>query len=284
MRDALDFNRERLPIFHLTQSDYHLGLCSLQVGTWGAAREAFCCCDPDELVTTSTTQNSIQLWRTQLNLWRTRMENDCQHHNNQFPISPQSDDHIFFLLNVILWHISALTIHAPLKLLQSQGCCFKCRPGTGTISTRKTKARLSAWLASPHPRDAVWNAAQICRIVAGKSTDTTPSTRLLLNPLAISGILKSAVATCSYAYYTRGCAECTGQPRDMLDLFSAKEDDEKFVGWKEKGEGMATWGPDGILICQCKFNILANWFRRALARDKGAERELMSFLDGLVKV
>src|SRR5947209_6462624 len=50
MRDALDMNRRHQLPCHLTEADYHLGLCSLQVGTWEAAHEAHSC-EADELVT-----------------------------------------------------------------------------------------------------------------------------------------------------------------------------------------------------------------------------------------
>ena len=57
----------------------------------------------------------------------------------------------------------------------------------------------------------------------------------------------------------------------------------KLVKWKEQGQGLATWAPGVIPICECKVKVLAMWFRRALAMDKGAEMELMSFLKGLGK-
>lgn len=55
----------------------------------------------------------------------------------------------------------------------------------------------------------------------------------------------------------------------------------KLLKWKEQGAGLATWGLGGIPVCECKVMALAVWFRGALAIDKGAEMELMSFLGGL---
>lgn len=280
MRDALDVNRRGHLPYHLTEADYHLGLCSLHVRTWEAAREAHTC-ESDELVTRSPSRDPEQIWRTHLDLWRLSAADDCLLRQNYFSASTSSADHIFCPLSLILWHISALTLHAPLKLLQGQGCCFKCRPGTD-MTTRKNKARLRAWIASPNSRTAVWNAAQISRVVAHESTSPYPTTRLLLNPLAIPGVVKSAIVTCTYAYHTRACPACTGSPPiDSVDLFCAKEEDVKLLKWKEQGAGLATWGPGGIPVCECMVMALAVWFRGALAIDKSAEMELMSFLGGL---
>jgi hypothetical protein len=69
----------------------------------------------------------------------------------------------------------------------------------------------------------------------------------------------------------------------LVDLVSARDEDLNLVKWKEQGEGLATWGPNGVPICRCKVVALATWFRGALAMDKGAEMELMSFLGGLSK-
>lgn len=282
MRDTLDFNRRRHLPYHLTEADYHLSLCSLQVGTWEAAREAHSC-ESDELDTNSIPRDPVQLWRTHLDLWRVSTENDCLLRQNYFSASTSSADQIFPPLSLIHWHISALTFHAPLKLLQGQGCCFKCRPGTA-MTTRKNKECLRAWVSSPHARTAVWNAAQISRVVAHESTSAKPTPRLLLNPLAIPGVLKSAIVTCSYAYHSRACPKCTGGPPiDLVDLFDAKDEDVRLVKWKEQGEGLADWSPLGIPVCECKVMALATWFRGALARDKGAEMELMVFLRGLGK-
>lgn len=153
--------------------------------------------------------------------------------------------------------------------------------------TGQNKVRLRAWIRSPHARTAVWNAAQISRVVAQESTSPTPSTpttSLLLNPLAIHGVLKSAIVTCLYAYHTHACPVCTRGPLiDSIDVFRAKDEDVELTKWKEQGKGLATWGPSGIQVCECKVVALATWFREALARDKGAEMELMLFLGGLAK-
>lgn len=70
---------------------------------------------------------------------------------------------------------------------------------------------------------------------------------------------------------------------DSVDIFSAKDEDVKLTKWKEQGKGLATWGPSGIQVCECKIVALATWFHKALARDKGAEMKLMLFLGGLGK-
>ena len=55
----------------------------------------------------------------------------------------------------------------------------------------------------------------------------------------------------------------------------------RLVTWKERGEGLATWSPAGISVCECKVAELVAWFRRALSVDKSAETEFMAFVGGL---
>lgn len=282
MRDALDYDRRHHLPCHLTEVDYHLGLCALQGGTWEAAHEAHGC-ESDELVTNPSPKDPIQLWRTHLGLWRASMELDCQLRQKFFFPNPDQIDCVFAPLTLILWHMSAIILHTPLKLLQGKGCCFRCHPGTAIAAAKRT-ARIRFWLATSCPRAAIWNAAQICRIVDHKSARFKGSTRLLLNPLAVPGILKSGIVACSYASHTCACATCTGSPpEDAIDLFNTEDENSRLVQWKEQGVGFATWGPSGIPVCQCQLSALATWFCEALERDRGAKIEFNLFMNTLRK-
>lgn len=280
MRDALDLDRRSQLPYHLTEADHHFVLCSFQVGIWEAACKAHTC-ESDEFVVNPKPRDALQLWRTRLDLWRVSTERDCLLRQTYFSTSASSAD-ILSSLSLSLWHLSVLALCAPLKLLQGNDCCFKCRAGAGTTK-QKNKARIHAWSRSPDARTAVWNAAQICRVVVRESSSPTPTTRLLLNPLAIYGVLRSAIVTCSYAYHTRACPTCTGGPPiGLVDLFSAKDEDAKLVKWKEQGEGLGDWDPlRQMPVCKCRVMELATWFRGLLARDKTAEMEFMIFLKGL---
>ncbi|ESZ96142.1 hypothetical protein SBOR_3472 [Sclerotinia borealis F-4128] len=278
MRDIIDASDAYSVSYHLTDNDYHLGLCSLQIGTWEAARDAFCCCDSDELIIDTKRSDPVHRWSAQLDHWRTSMEEHAQSRSDNHS-TEISGDHISPQLNLMLWHISALTVRAPLKLLQRQGCCFKCRPGAG-LTTQRTKARVSSWMSSPHPRTAIWNAAQICRLAEENFSNRASDTDPLLNPLAIPGILKSAIALCSYAYHIRACPDCTGVPENSINLFNTRHEDEKLKIWEEQGIGMTVWGVEAIPVCHCAFKALEMWFQERLARDSGAEAQFVSFLTG----
>ncbi|KAL8723996.1 MAG: hypothetical protein Q9166_008187 [cf. Caloplaca sp. 2 TL-2023] len=283
VRDALDHESRHQRPYPLAEIDYHLGLCSFQARIWETAREAHSC-DFDELIANSRPRDHVVEWRSHLDLWRANMESDCQLWQNYFSASTKSADHNYAPLSIILWHYSALILHAPLKLLRGQGCCFKCRSGTSG-ATRKNKARHRGWMESSCARIAVWNAAQIAKVVALELTNATFATRLRLNPLAIAGLLKSAMVVCSYAFHTRVCPMCTGRPPvDLVYLFDALEDDERLVKWKEHGEGLADWGPLATPVCKCKVPELANWFLGLFAKDQTAEADFEAFLDGLGKV
>ncbi|KAI1075201.1 hypothetical protein F5B20DRAFT_397555 [Whalleya microplaca] len=177
--------------------------------------------------------------------------------------------------------MSALNMHAPLNLLRIRGYYLKSRP-SATIPTRNPELQLHSWMASKCSRIAVWNAAQIARIVSRETEHPNSNKRLVLNPLAIPGLLMSAAVVLVYAFYSRVCPVCTGgEPLDLVHLFGAEDDCERLVRWKETGSGLASWGPslfNGTQVCQCMVDKLANWFRGLLSRDTKAEARLIAFL------
>ena len=206
------------------------------------------------------------------------MENDCQLRKKYFLAIPTyGADHVFAPLSLTLWHLLTLILYAPLNFLQRHSRLDELKG--------KTKARLREWATSPCARMAAWNAAQICRVFSHESSSAAAKTRLLLNPLAIPGIKKSAFVICSYAHESRACLACSGGlPTDQIDLFSADDDDARLDKWKEqRNNTLGIWGPSGIPICRCKVAELVSWFRGALATDKGAEAEMGSFFAGLAK-
>ncbi|KAL8921868.1 MAG: hypothetical protein Q9172_003801 [Xanthocarpia lactea] len=282
VHDFLDPSQRRHLHYRLTEADYHLTLCSSQIGIWDAVREAHNC-EGKELYSNSLMQDSVAVWSNYLDVWRTRTEKDCLLRQAYFSRPLSDSDLNFAPISLILWHLSALNLHAPVRLLQGQGCCAECRSGTPTV-THKNRAHVRAWVASANARIAVWNAAQICRIVARESTGSTSAGRLLLNPPAMPALLKSAVVICAYAYHTRACPLCTGGPPiDLVDIFGAKDDNNRLIRWKETGEGLADWVPLSIPVCKCKVGMLAKSLRQALARDRSADVEFVSFISGLEK-
>ncbi|KAL8860195.1 MAG: hypothetical protein Q9178_003459 [Gyalolechia marmorata] len=282
VHDFLDPSQRRHLHYRLTEADYHLTLCASQVGIWDAVREAHNC-ERTELYSNSPMQDSVAIWSNYLDVWRTRTEKDCLLRQAYFSRPLSDSDLNFTPISLILWHLSALNLHAPVRLLQGQGCCAECRSGT-PAATHKNRAHVRAWVASANARIAVWNAAQICRIVARESTGSTLAGRLLLNTPAIPALLKSAVVICAYAYHTRVCPVCTGGPPiDLVDIFGANDDDDRLIRWKETGEGLADWVPLSIPVCKCKVGMLAKYLRQALARDQSADVEFVTFISGLEK-
>ncbi|KAI4163183.1 MAG: hypothetical protein LQ342_003116 [Letrouitia transgressa] len=276
MRDALDFTHGRhLPGF-LTAEDYHLGLCSYQAGTWEAAHKAHSS-ESDELITNALPREHVQIWRSQLDFWYFSLTSNNQPEQEYSGITTVSDaDGIFTPLSLILWHLSSLTLYAPVRFLQSQCSTDRITP--------KDKTRLRDWVASPCARTAVRNAAQICRVVEDESSSPAVTTRLLLNPLVVPGILKSAIITTLYAHYSLTCSKCTGMsPVDLVDLFNTDDEDTRLVNWMEHGNGLATWGPSEIAICRCRVLELSDWFRCAVRASKRAEIEILAFVATLDK-
>lgn len=281
-QDLLDPDRQRHVRYRLSKADYHLTLCSFQSGIWEAAR-ASQSCNKDEISCEPRSMSPAVVWRNHLDIWRKDIEKYCSLRQTYLSASPDQADSALSPLSLILWHVSALSVCVPLQLLQKQGCCVECRSCSASAK-QKYKIQLRSWAASSESRVAVWNAAQICRFVSQESTGSTLANKLLLNPLAMPSLFRGAIVICIYAYHTRACPVCTGgEPIDLVDIFGAKDDDDRLMRWKETGEGLADWSPLSIPVCQCKLKTLAKSLRQALARDNNLEMEFMSFLNALAR-
>lgn len=313
IRDALIDNGSDNPALsqlpcRLDRLDYHLGLCALQAGVWEAAREAHSAAS-DEIVTKLMPGAPIELWRSHLNRWYTKMVEDCHLDERDFrtghAIPSLTTDHDSALtpLTITLWHVSILKMHAPLTLIRIHGNLFH---GPNTLNpaaavamaaVQKPKARLRVWMSSPCPRITVWSASQIARLMSVDEEATVnadprlpdtlnpvASRRLLLsNPLAIPGLLMSAIVTCAYASQTSACPDCLpgSDSAAAIDLFAAEYNNPELARWKECGRGWAIWGRSGIPVCRCRLAALGEWFLRTLPKNHDAQRELESFLKGL---
>lgn len=328
MRDALVDVGDKLGLYHLPYRlnavDCHLGLCALQVGVWEAAREAHSAAS-DDIVTKLSPGAPIGLWRSHLDLWRTKMK-ECGLGEPDFSTIPADDpDSVLTPLTLVLWHISTINMHAPLTLLRVHGGLLqvyqRLDPAVAAAMAvvQKPKARLRKWMASPCPRTAVWSASQIARLVAGDGVGTPaaggggstgrspgpglaehgapPGTALqatrhppppgcvLLNPLAVPGLLMSAIVACSFASQTSACPSCapsTASDTGAFDLFTGADDGPALAEWKQHAVGCAVWGPSGIRLCRCGLAGLGEWFAMALGRDQGAKDEFEAFFEGLV--
>ncbi|KAL8662421.1 MAG: hypothetical protein Q9202_004742 [Teloschistes flavicans] len=278
MSDLLDTSQQLHVRYRLTEADYHLTLCAFQVSIWQVACEAHSCDRNDASMYTS-----IDACSKCLHAWWVNMEKDCLLRRQYFSASA-TPSHTPFPLSLILWHLSALRLHAPTRLLRGRGCCAECRAGTAA-ATQRNRAHLRAWAISTNARIAVWNAAQICRIYMRESDRSTSAGRLLFGALVNQALLRSAIVICAFAFHTRACPICTGGPPiDLVDIFSAPDDDDRLVRWKEKGEGLADWAPLSIPVCQCRVGQLAKYLRQELAKNQWLDREFMSFLSGLGKM
>lgn len=275
MRDALDIMHGRHLPGYLTEEDYHLGLCSYQAGTWEAAHRAHSS-ESDELITNALPRDHVQIWRNQLDFWHSSLKSSHQPNPKYSGTTFGSDvNNVFTPLTLILWHLLSLTLYAPLIFLRGQCSTDRITP--------KDKARLHDWVASSCARMAVRNAAQICQVIEEESSSPGATTRLLLNPLVIPGILKSAIVITLYAHHSLTCSKCTGMsPVDSVDLFNANDEDTRLVNWIEHG-GLATWGPSEISICRCSVLELSDWFRCTVRESKRAELEILAFITTLDK-
>ncbi|PSR84008.1 hypothetical protein BD289DRAFT_434882 [Coniella lustricola] len=322
MRDALaEPGAAQQPSFShcLTALDRHLGLCALQNGVWEAASEAHSAAS-DELVTKLTPGSPIKIWRSHLKCWRQGMEAECHMSNRIFcpeqwrtqpagfrehttatsenSLQELDPVHRLDYMSLTLWHMSSLKMHTPLSLLQQHSSLAgrihpssdKNRTTRGAVALMSL-ARLRTWMASQCPRIAVWNAAQIARLFTCStrpSANTTVqrlhgmSLECLLNPLAISSLLTSALVALVYARQTMACQICVPRLQEhpiVVDLFdpSAADMDPNFELWRDKGEGQAVWGSSGITLCKCQSKILYDWFMN-IVKNVGGVSDLITKL------
>ncbi|KAI5920578.1 fungal-specific transcription factor domain-containing protein [Camillea tinctor] len=277
IRDALDEKHEtRLP-YHLLDIDRHLGICAMQVKVWEAAREINSS-RSDELGSRVRPEEGLYLNCPRFRQWHDEVRMECELREHFASLCAPGDGYTFSALTLLLWHMSAVSMHAPLNSIRVQGFYYKSLPGS-SVPTRTRRSHLLRWTSTGCPRRALWNSAQIARILTVESGKPDGRSRVRLNPLAIAALLMSAVVTCVYAFRTRACAACTGQQPDFtIDLINTTEDDTGLMGWFVTGQGLILWGAGGIPVCKCRVGELAAWFQVLLARDESAQMELVLFL------
>ncbi|KAI1412769.1 hypothetical protein F5Y13DRAFT_162650 [Hypoxylon sp. FL1857] len=312
MRDALDpARRGNLP-YCLTDIDYHLSICATQPDIWAAAREAHSSMS-DEIVEEIDPQTFVDLAHPHLMLWRDELKEDCDIRVIYFSGLLAGVEHLLGPHTFTLGYVANLKLHAPLNSMRIKGHYYKSRPAS-TIPTRKPGAHLRKWISTGCPRQALWYAAQICRIFVIESTRTDseagggPSARarLKLNPLLVPGVLMSAIMTCSYARRERSCASCrvagantnsnastpntasnsssssstAAAEEEAIDLFALGDHNPVLKKWTWSGIGVPYWGGSHarIPVCQCRLQDIASWFREAFAVDERAEMEFVIFL------
>ncbi|KAI1636146.1 fungal-specific transcription factor domain-containing protein [Biscogniauxia mediterranea] len=281
IRDALDEKRQtRLP-YNLLDVDRHLGICAMQVKVWEVAREINSS-RADELGSRVRPEERLYLSCTRFRQWHDEVRMECELREQFTSICAPRGGYTFSALTLMLWHMSAVNMHAPLNTIRVQGFYYKSLPGA-SVPTRTRRSQLQCWTSTGCPRRALWNAAQIARILTVEAAKPDGASRVRLNPLAVAAVLMSAVVTCVYAFHARACAACcAGGPRPefavAVDLIAATEDDPALASWFATGQGLMLWGAGGIPVCKCRVGELAAWFQVLLARDESAQMELVLFL------
>ncbi|KAI1126865.1 hypothetical protein F5Y10DRAFT_243900 [Nemania abortiva] len=264
-----------------TEMDYHFVLCAIQSGTWEACHQALRTVS-DDIHCRTHPHDLRHIWREYLSTWMSGLENDCQLRKKYFTVS-RGDD--ITPQTLLLWHMTALKLHAPPDLWDLQRRYYNFRPSSTPPKQQNPQHSLRSWQVSKIARMAVWHSAQIARIVSSEFELGATSTRLRLNPLLIPAVLMSAIVVCGYAYHTPGCPLCTGcAPVDLVLVFATTDDCERLQSWLDEGTGLVNWGLHvftGFPVCQCRLFHLSEWFREFLVRDEQADAALMSFLEEL---
>ena len=267
MRDSLKTMGASNVNLPLNEGDFHLGLCVMRIGVWEAAQEFNCCsCSKqpvgdnfEAMEVEQPSEPTFEVWREHLKGWRRAVEK----------ISPQ----LVSPVSLTVFHLSQISLHANLELLQGTKQCFTCA-ASAFGHQPNDEAEIQAWAASKDARRAAVSAAQLRRIV----TEPTPRQESAipvttgLNPLAKTSMLHAAIVLCSYAYLLRTCPQCTSATQrnsvphivQLLDAFGP--DDEQVEGWVD-GDGPAALG--SVPLCKCHVRDIAECFGQNM---KGEDR------------
>ncbi|GAW16506.1 hypothetical protein ANO14919_059350 [Xylariales sp. No.14919] len=279
LRDILEDEPQIETPYQLGLTGSHLGLCALWSGVWEAAREAHSSA-ADELYTKHLPGSPFFKWRQNVSFWRMRMEENCALQQKYFSrMTTDGDDaHPSRALTLILGHLYHLHMHAPVNLIQTVA-----NGDENSTRLNEARKRLRTWIKSPCPRISVWNAAQISRVIEHESICRSGLPDAVQNPCAITSLLTSAIVVCFVAHLTSSCSSCAGGAGEgpSIDLFNSPENDTGLAHWRDTGVGVTSWSSSGIVVCRCKTQELASWFRGHLHKDASAEAEFIVFVDSL---
>ena len=259
MRDAFDNKLRRCLPCLLTEEDYHLYLCALQAGIWEAGQKAHGTAS-DELFTDAMPREHVQSSRDQILLWRQSSDRDCQTIHDIFETGAINlSGRLFAYPSLVLYHLSSLDLHAPLRF-------FKGQIRNGKTMAMKDKSRLYEWATSSCARIAVWHTAQICHIIECQSSSPATKSRLSSIPFTSLGLAHSLLVTCFFALqnqaYCPSCGTSTVQG-GPIHLFHARNEENPELGqWVEKGIGYPIWGSDNneTPLCKCQLTKLIDRF------------------------
>ncbi|CAG8910259.1 unnamed protein product [Penicillium egyptiacum] len=277
VRDGLEssgFMTGYLRMPHLSLEDNHFSLCAFLSELWGVSKEAHAEHHRNyrspEL---NRTADRVKLWKGYLQDWRVHIEKTDKLEETFFGECLSDYSH-FLGLDLTLYHLLCLKLHANLRLLEHKKCCSGCQEAT-------IENVISLWARSPDGRQAVYHAAQLKRIYERESNLYKLNDQRLCNVLGPAGLLASATVLCTYSAKAPGVNTPEGDivmraPADAIELGQSNlVGSPEFKNWISQG-GPAT--VDGVSLHPFSVPRFSSWYRDRLESCPVYSSRLVSFL------
>ncbi|PWY76507.1 hypothetical protein BO94DRAFT_473608, partial [Aspergillus sclerotioniger CBS 115572] len=281
MRDGLDtagFVTGYLQMPHLSLEDNHFSICSFLSELWGVCKEAH---EEHHRHYRSPERNhtvdQVKIWKVYIQEWRDHIEKTDRLEESFFAQSPGDSNH-FLGLNLTLYHLVCLKLHANLRLLEQKRCCAHCQE----IDVEDV---ISTWAQSPDARQAVYHAAQLKRIYEHETMLYSPNDQRLGNVLGPAGLLASAVVVCLYCAKATSIGSSAAATEDdafktpTIELTQSQlPETPEFAEWisQEGGGGRVT--VDGLSLNAFSLPRFSSWYRERLASSPVYSSRLIAFL------
>ncbi|RAK99001.1 Zn(II)2Cys6 transcription factor domain-containing protein [Aspergillus ibericus CBS 121593] len=283
MRDGLDtagFVTGYLQMPHLSLEDNHFSICSFLSELWGVCKEAHeehhrHYRSPER----NHTADQVKIWKVYLREWREHLEK-TDHLEEAFYAQCPGDSNHFLGLNLTLYHLVSLKLHANLRLLEQKKCCAHCQE----IDVEDV---INTWAQSSDARQAVYHAAQLKRIYEHESMLFNPNDRRLGNPLGPAGLLASAVVLCLYSAKITGVSaglpvgvstpegDAPKTPTTIELAPSHLPETPEFEEWITQGGLVSV---DGVPLNAFSLPRFSLWYREQLTASPVYSSRLIAFL------
>lgn len=276
IRDYIFSRKFRNSLMPLSESDHHVGLCSVQGEIWETVQEQnYCSCDAggwkiedvgdapgftsgsatfpwneyfDSLLTSATPRDSPAVQSSPSNSWLSSLH-----------------------FTPILCHLSAISLYANARRFQHDGNCMSCSASFNP-HTSAPEARNVAWARSSDARRATYSAAALLLLFrqGDSATSDTGMRGIALNPLAATALNRAAEVLFRYSRTTASCSNCTGMATSPMNLLVGDISDPTVQTWIAGG-GAASLG--GMPVCRCSTSDIAELFTKQMASSEQSFKE-----------
>ncbi|OAL73181.1 hypothetical protein A7D00_2954 [Trichophyton violaceum] len=243
------------------EPDSHLALCAIQVEIWSAIQTLR---RGAEFLTSISQKNSFSYQRNHLDYCQSYLEGAYKRGHICYTGRSESQ-HFWLTLNLTLFHLTLLNIHADISLLENQ------LSGDYRQEMESHRA-VRAWADSTDGRKAVFHAVQLQKKHECKTCASRPEYYRYWNPLRPIALLYSCIVLYAYS------AECTAsvaEARTVVELSVLGGTDAPTQNWLRQGGNASI---RGIILGKSALSQLVSWSCERLAMFNASCRRFERFV------